>query len=345
MPSPHASARTIPGVTVEASSVLEHVLRAGRRLLSGSPVGGMTPGCPLSSARFSRPLRPSRLTRGLLLGILLGLLVALSGCVVDRTGQSRSLSLQQDLAQTHAQVQGLQRQVDDQLNRTSARLVEMEENAELNRRNLADSGAILDTMVSEMQSLRGTFEQVSFKLSQNDERSERLQEDLEFRLQEIEKRLVALEKAQAAMMLAASESGTGAEVLDASESGEKLTGEETLKKARGYFDAANYKIALAFLRSFKKRFPQDAGNEEAQFLMAESLRLDGDLKSALQEYQVLIDAYPKSTRIPTVMLRQGESFAALGDKDAATLFWNELVRAYPRAPEAEAAKTKLKELH
>lgn len=279
------------------------------------------------------------------LGLLLWV-TGLTACVVDRTGQSHTLSLQQDLAQTHSQVQGLQRQVDDQLNRTSARLVEMEENAELNRRNLADSGAILDTMVSEMQSLRGTFEQVSFKLSKNEERSERLQEDLEFRLQEIEKRLVALEKAQAAMMLAASsDASSGAEVLDASESGEKLTAEETLKKARGYFDGANYKISLAFLRSFKKRFPQDAGNEEAQFLMAESLRLDGDLKSALQEYQALIDAYPKSTRIPTVMLRQGESFAALGDKDAATLFLNELVRAYPRTPEAESAKTKLKELH
>lgn len=300
----------------------------------------------VAHARSAAVSRLSGSGRRLLHALFLCLftLVLATGCVVDRTGQSRSLSLQQDLAETHTQVQGLQRQVDDQLHRTSARLVEMEENAELNRRNLADSGAILDTMVSEMQGLRGTFEQVSYKLSQNDQRSERLQEDLEFRLQEIEKRLVALEKAQAALMLASPQGEGGAELLDASESGEKLTGEETLKKARGYFDGGNYKISLAFLRSFKKRFPQDPGNEEAQFLLAESLRLDGDLKSALQEYQVLVDTWPKSSRIPSVMLRQGESFVALGDKEAATLFFNELVRGYPRSPEAETAKARLKEL-
>lgn len=279
---------------------------------------------------------------------LLGLWLVLSGlllpaCVVDRTGQSRSLSLQQDLAQTHSQVQGLQRQVDDRLSSTSARLVEMEESAELSRRNLADSGALLDTLVSEMQGLRGTFEEVNHRMVESEQRNARLQEDLEFRLQEIEKRLVSLEKAQAAMMLATPQSG-GAELIDASESGEKLTAEETLKKARGYFEAGSYKISLAFLRPYKKRFPTDPNLEEVQFLLAESLRQDGDPRTALQEYQVLVDQYPKSARIPGVMLRQGECFIALGEVDSAKLFFNELVRAYPKAPEAEAARQKLKEL-
>lgn len=288
-------------------------------------------------------LEAATLGRTLLIGVLIA--VSFTGCIVDRTGQSRTLSLQQDLAQTHSQVQGLQRQVDDQLNRTSARLVEMEENAALNRRNLADSGALLDTMVSEMQSLRGTFEQVSNKLSQSDQRSERLQEDTEFRLQEIEKRLVALEKAQAAMLLAAAQGeATSAELVDASESGEKLTGEETLKKARSYYEAGNYKIALAFIRSFKKRFPTDPGAEEAQMLLADSLRLDGDLQGALQEYQVLADTYPKSTRLSTVMLRQGEGFIALGDQESARLFLNELIKAWPKSADAEAARTLLKTL-
>lgn len=288
-------------------------------------------------------LKGASTSRRLLLSVLC--LLSTTGCIVDRTGQSRTLSLQQDLAQTHSQVQGLQRQVDDQLNRTSARLVEMEENAALNRRNLADSGALLDTMVSEMQSLRGTFEQVSNKLSQSDQRSERLQEDLEFRLQEIEKRLVALEKAQAAMLLAAAQGETtSAELVDASESGEKLTGEETLKKARSYYEAGNYKIALAFLRSFKKRFPNDPGTEEAQMLLADSLRLDGDLRGALQEYQVLVDTYPKSSRLSTVMLRQGEAFLALNDQESAKLFLNELIKAWPKSTDAEAARTLLKTL-
>lgn len=274
---------------------------------------------------------------------LLYLSFCLPACVVDRTGQSRSLSLQQDLAQTHSQVQGLQRQVDDRLSSTSARLVEMEESAELSRRNLADSGALLDTLVSEMQGLRGTFEEVNHRMVEAEQRNARLQEDLEFRLQEIEKRLVSLEKAQAAMMLATPQSG-GAELIDASESGEKLSAEETLKKARGYFEAGSYKISLAFLRPYKKRFPTDANLEEVQFLLAESLRLDGDPRTALQEYQVLIDQYPKSTRTPVVMLRQGECFVSLGEVDSAKLFFSELVRAYPKAPEAEAARLKLKEL-
>jgi tol-pal system protein YbgF len=297
-----------------------------------------------------RPCSPSSITSvssgtcGLL--FILGLLALSTGCVLDRTGQSRTLGLQQDLAQTHTQVQALQRQFDDQLNRTSARLVEVEENAQLNRRNMADSGALLDTMISEMQALRGTFEEINQRVAQGDSRAEKFQEDIDFRFQEFEKRLAALEKAQTALASATlpASSGSGDVPVDAQEQGDKLSPDDTLKRAKGYYDAGNYKVALAFLKGFKKRFPTSPAREEAQFLLAESLFKDGDPRGAVQEYQALVDDFPKSARVPTVMLRQGEAFVALGEKEDARVFFNELIRAFPRSAEAESARAHLKEL-
>lgn len=267
-----------------------------------------------------------------------------ASCVIDRTGQSHTLGLQQDLAQTHTQVQSLQRQMDDQLHSTSAKLVEYENNAQLSQRNLADSGALLDTMVSEMQALRGTFEEINQRVAQGEQRSEKFQEDIDFRFQEIEKRLTALEKAIASGAGGSPSSGAGEAAPQPTESGDRLSAEDTLKRARNYYDAGSYKTAEAFLKGFKKKFPSSPAREEAQFLYADSLFRDGEYKASIQEFQTLVDDFPKSSRIPAVMLKQGEAFIALGDKEDAKIFLDELVKGFPRAPEAETARTHLKEL-
>ena len=172
---------------------------------------------------------------------------------------------------------------------------------------------------------------------------------MDFRLQELEKRLTALEKAVDALpsALAKAQASSGEVAPEALEAGEKLSAEDTLNRARTYFESGNYKTSLAFLKGFKKRFSNAPApqREEAQFLLAESLFRDGEAKSAIQEYQVLLDEFPRSSRIPTVMLRQGDAFLALKAKEDAEIFFSELIRAYPKSPEAETARARLKELN
>ncbi len=283
-------------------------------------------------------------------GVLVGIALASVGCVIDRTGQSASLTLQQDLALTHTQVQALQRRVDDELSRTSARLVEAEETAQLSRRNLADSGALLTTMVTELQALRGTFEEFSHQVEEGDERLERFQADIDFRLEEFEKRLAATEAALAYLGLPAQlpasgdGAGNGAEPSASSPSSnadDAIGAEETLARARKYFEAGEYRVTQAFLKEFDQRFPDDPRREEAFFLLGESYYRDGQPMQAIQAYQALIDAFPTSDRIPLVMLRQGEALRAMGEDEDARVFFAELVRVYPGTDAAAKAKAYL----
>ncbi len=284
------------------------------------------------------------------LAVLLLGISPVTGCVVDRTGQSASGTLQQDLALTHTQVQALQRRMDDELSRTSARLVEAEETAQLSRRNLADSGALLTTMVAELQSLRGTFEEFSHQVQAGDERLERFQADIDFRLGEFDKRLAAVESAVAYLDLPLpspeSERAEETGVKDTSKRGtsDAIGAGETLERARKYFDAGDYRVTLAFLKEFKHRFPEDPHLEEALFLLGESYFRDGQPVEAIQAFQALIENFPTSDRIPNVMLRQGEALQAMGQKEDARLFFSELIRAYPDSEAANAAKAHLEVL-
>ena len=71
---------------------------------------------------------------------------------------------------------------------------------------------------------------------------------------------------------------------------------------------------------------------------------DGNAKQAIQEYQVVMDEFPRSSRLATIMLRQGEAFVTLGEKEDARVFFSELIRGFPKSPEAETARARWKEL-
>jgi tol-pal system protein YbgF len=235
--------------------------------------------------------------------------------------------------------------MDDQLSQTSAKLVQARQNAQLSRRNLADSGALLNTMVTELQSLRGTFENMSQQVEAGDQRLEKFQGDIDFRLAEFDKRLSALEEmvAQLDIQLPDSQDSENVISLD-TDSGKQIGAAETLQRAKKHFEAGDYKVTQAFLKEFAKRFPADSMKEEAEFLLGESYFRDGDPMNSIQAFQALIEDFPQSERIPTVMLRQGEAFLALGQKEDAKVFFNELERAYPKSAEAKKAQAHLEEL-
>ena len=282
-----------------------------------------------------------------------GLLVSLlAGCVIDKTGQSASRTLQEDLALTHTQLQALQRQVDDELSRASSRLQEAEATAQLSRRNLADSGALLTAMVTELQSLRGTFEQFSHQVESSDERLARFQEDVDFRLAEFDKRLSAVEAAVAYLGLPVAEPQQGAgddskptSATPSPEAGDAISASETLQRAKKYFDSGEYRIAQAFLKAFPERYPDDPNLEEALYLLGESYFRDGKLVDAIGAFQRLIERFPDSDRIPAVMLREGEALKAMGQLEDAKIFFSELIRAYPDAPAAATAKAHLEAMN
>jgi len=64
----------------------------------------------------------------------------------------------------------------------------------------------------------------------------------------------------------------------------------------------------------------------------------------LRAYTEVATRFPKSNRAPTALYRQALVLVRLGDRKTATLSLRKLVDDYPKSPEAQMAKDKIKEL-
>ena len=251
----------------------------------------------------------------------------LSGCVLDRTGMSQPASRDRELMRTQERLAALESRLSNELGTTSQQLSDVRKDSEVNQRNLANSGALLDVVLAEVQSARGSIESMERRVGEAESDQERLQNNLDFQLQEIDRRLKAVE--QMVGMVEAPAAANGVSSAD------------TVSRASAALIGANPKLAAALLKDFALKYPQAPESEEAAFLYAEANFQDNQWKPAITAYQVLVDKYPTSPHLPRVLLQQGQCFANLGEKDDAKQFWSTLIQLYPNTPEAKSAQEKL----
>ena len=101
------------------------------------------------------------------------------------------------------------------------------------------------------------------------------------------------------------------------------------------------------LQRFLRDHPDGEHAVEAQFLIAQCLFELERYKGAITTWQKVIERDEDGPWAPKSMFMQGLSFEELGTKEdleAARVFFAELVRLYPDAPDAERAKTRLEVL-
>ena len=106
-------------------------------------------------------------------------------------------------------------------------------------------------------------------------------------------------------------------------------------------ESGNPAVARALIQQFMAENPKSDRISEAQYRLAQTWQKEGDFKDAAAAYQVVVDKWPDSAFAPWAMLRQGECFASLGRKDAAKIFWEDLIKKYPKSKAAKEAKTLL----
>ena len=112
--------------------------------------------------------------------------------------------------------------------------------------------------------------------------------------------------------------------------------------------------AGALLQKYLRKNRDSEHYLEAQFLVGQCLFELQRFKNAITEFQKVIEAEDKVVRkgatalwAPRAMFMQGRAFEELGTKqdlEAAALFFDELVRLYPAAADAERARRRLEVL-
>ena len=116
------------------------------------------------------------------------------------------------------------------------------------------------------------------------------------------------------------------------------------ENARRALEKKDYKGAIVRFKDFLKKHPKSKLANNAQYWIGESHYALKEFDQAIIEFDAVRRKYPDGDKVPAALLKQGFSFAELGEKVNARLVFLELVEKYPQSPEAARAKQRLKAL-
>jgi tol-pal system protein YbgF len=189
----------------------------------------------------------------------------------------------------------------------------------------------LDEIKSEMTRLNGRVEDLERTQRQSDQNSKNDKSKEEIKA--LENRIIELEKAQAEMI----------ELLKKMEGQAQANRDpsDLLAKGRQAMEEKNYDSAIDQLSAYLKS-PKAKAQEEAFFLRGEAYYETKQYKKAIVDFSKFPEKFTKSKRMPDALLRIGQSFDALGMKDDAKGFYQELVEKFPKSSEAKTARKRLK---
>jgi len=156
-------------------------------------------------------------------------------------------------------------------------------------------------------------------------------------LKKLETRLAELEQSQAALV-------ENLKKMQESPAAALAAGEpnEALDRAKKLFDAKKYQNAVDAYTAILNGTKNKGVSETAHFFRGESYFLLKQYKKAIVDFSKFPEEFQKSKRMPAALWKIGLSFEALGLKQDAVAFYQEIVDKFPKASQAKNARTKLK---
>ena len=95
------------------------------------------------------------------------------------------------------------------------------------------------------------------------------------------------------------------------------------------------------MRNFVEQLPRVVTGRQRPILDWRDLLLPEDYERAILEYDTVIKKYPSGDKVPAAMLKEGFAFLELNDTAHAKTIFSEIVKKYPKEPQAETASKRL----
>lgn len=221
----------------------------------------------------------------------------------------------------------------------------------------ADFEVRLQRLESEIANLTGRTEEAQFGVTQLRQRLDRMQEDLDVRLQELEQRLSAGDAASPAAT--ASGQAPGAQTPSAQQGraaaatppaaapqprpqqggaaqpeGQLPAGgaQEQYDRAFALLRGADYAKAEQALSQFIKSHPNHSLTPNAQYWLAETYYARNRYREAAVAYGEAYQKAPKGPKASDNLLKLGMSLAALNRRDDACVAFAQIGKEFPDAP-------------
>ena len=217
----------------------------------------------------------------------------------------------------------LRQKVDVSQQRTTDALKKANDDNTQLRRSLLDLSNEIETLRSEMATLRGQNEQLTRSVTE----MQRVQKDL---TQGVDERLRKVEPGKVTV--------DGREF--AAEPAEKQAFEAALATLR----KGDFSVAQSSFLDFIKRYPQSGYKSSAWFWLANAQYALRDYRSAVSNFRALLAADPEHLRAPEALLSMANCQLELKDAKAARKTLEDIVRIYPQSEAAKVAKERLTKL-
>ncbi|MCY6379316.1 tol-pal system protein YbgF [Hoeflea prorocentri] len=227
-----------------------------------------------------------------------------------------------------------------------------------------DTAFRMGQMEEQIRALNGRVEEMNFLLLQMQEQMRQMQEDNEFRFQEIEggtgNRTEAAPQGERDVAVVDPSEGPADPPRDLGtitfdESGELVGGsasepaaqddtqtaslpagdaEQLYRAAYGYVLSGDYQQAEAAFNDYIARYPQEPKIADAYFWLGEAQYSQGSFHEAAKTLLTAHKQYPEAPKAPEMLLKLGMSLAALDNRDTACATYREVLTRYPNSSEA-----------
>ncbi len=116
---------------------------------------------------------------------------------------------------------------------------------------------------------------------------------------------------------------------------------ELYRNALNDYTKGNYDFAINGFRSYIALYPKTSLQPNAQYWLGESYYSLKNYDLAIKEFELFVREHPDNTRVASAMLKQGYAYLEIGDKSRARAALNNLLKQFPKSPEAKWAKDRL----
>lgn len=201
----------------------------------------------------------------------------------------------------------------------------------------ANVGARMDTMGTQVQGLSDNLDEIKQRLGKVNQQLT----DLQSTLQSVDAKLAA---AAAAANPAPGGGGAGAPAGGGSSSAPPPSADVLYQNSLRDFNGGNYDLATKEFQDYLKYYPNTDLASNAQFYLGEIAYAQGQYKQAVEQYDLVLDNYPKSFKLSTARYKKGMALLGLEQKQAAIKEFREVIRKSPGTEDARRATGELRKL-
>ncbi len=270
-----------------------------------------------------------------------GILFLLAACAPQAElvkTQSEMTDLRQDVKNTKALAQELQKRLDRDILKRLDMLDENVKGSVDAQKVMADYGAKNDQLTTDLQLLQGKLEENNFRiaeLSQKlDDRAVKIAE-LSARVDELDAKVKLL---SAGTPTAASPTAAG---KGKSSTPKTIEPSEAYRQAKHDYDKGHFDLALAGFQNYVVQYPDTSTVDKAQYWVGECYYSKKEFSKAIEAFAKVIKNYPKSDKVAGAKLKIGLSYLNEKNFPKAKEYLHRVIREHAASNEAEIAKDRL----